>query len=76
MIFISKGDLTYPMIYCPEMHFAEFKSSVADMKNSVANRDNATSSCAGLFIMSHLGFDWPGVWLHIDIASPVHVVSF
>ncbi|GAU99381.1 hypothetical protein RvY_10397 [Ramazzottius varieornatus] len=67
------GDLTYPMVYCPEMHFTEFKSSVADMKNSVANRDNATASCAGLFIMSHLGFDWPGVWLHIDIASPVHV---
>ncbi|XP_029538932.1 probable aminopeptidase NPEPL1 isoform X2 [Oncorhynchus nerka] len=23
-------------------------------------------------IGSHLGFDWPGVWVHVDIASPVH----
>lgn len=39
------------------------------------DRENAQSSCAGLFIGSHLGFDWPGVWVHIDIASPVHAVS-
>uniref|UniRef100_A0A3Q2DV42 Aminopeptidase like 1 n=1 Tax=Cyprinodon variegatus TaxID=28743 RepID=A0A3Q2DV42_CYPVA len=36
------------------------------------DRENAQSSCAGLFIGSHLGFDWPGVWVHVDIASPVH----
>ncbi|GCB64656.1 hypothetical protein scyTo_0004643 [Scyliorhinus torazame] len=30
------------------------------------------SSCAGLFIEAHIGFDWPGVWVHIDMASPVH----
>ena len=41
----------------------------------IQNRDNAQSSCAGLFINAHLGFDYPGVWLHIDMASPVHVVS-
>uniref|UniRef100_A0A8C7QFG7 Aminopeptidase like 1 n=1 Tax=Oncorhynchus mykiss TaxID=8022 RepID=A0A8C7QFG7_ONCMY len=23
-------------------------------------------------IGSHLGFDWPGVWVHVDIASPFH----
>lgn len=39
------------------------------------DRENAQSSCAGLFIGSHLGFDWPGVWVHVDIASPVHAVS-
>ncbi|OQV20428.1 putative aminopeptidase NPEPL1 [Hypsibius exemplaris] len=66
------GDLNFPLVYAPELHFSEFHSAVADMKNSVANRDNATSSCAGLFIQSHLGFDWPGVWVHIDMASPVH----
>lgn len=30
------GDLLAPIVYCPELHFAEFSSSVADMKNSVA----------------------------------------
>ncbi|KAM8867148.1 putative aminopeptidase NPEPL1 isoform 1-T1 [Synchiropus picturatus] len=68
----SSGDLAHPLVYCPEMHFSEFTSAVADMKNSVADRENAQSSCAGLFINSHLGFDWPGVWVHVDIASPVH----
>ncbi|XP_062401194.1 probable aminopeptidase NPEPL1 [Sardina pilchardus] len=68
----SSGDLAHPLVYCPELHFTEFTSAVADMKNSVADRENAQSSCAGLFIGSHLGFDWPGVWVHVDIASPVH----
>lgn len=30
------GDLVAPIVYCPELHFSEFASSVADMKNSVA----------------------------------------
>lgn len=68
----SSGDLAHPLVYCPELHYTEFTSAVADMKNSVADRENAQSSCAGLFIGSHLGFDWPGVWVHVDIASPVH----
>ena len=104
----SSGDLAHPLVYCPELHFSEFTSAVADMKNSVAvsgragmeipppsnepdgfalfnwtcffllswqDRENAQSSCAGLFIGSHLGFDWPGIWVHVDIASPVHAVS-
>nr|CAI5864546.1 unnamed protein product [Callosobruchus analis] len=54
------GDLVYPLMFCPELHFSEFNSSVADMKNSVADRNNSQSSCAGLFILSHLGFDYPG----------------
>ncbi|XP_030681083.1 probable aminopeptidase NPEPL1 isoform X1 [Nomascus leucogenys] len=66
------GDLVHPLVYCPELHFSEFISAVADMKNSVADRDNSPSSCAGLFIASHIGFDWPGVWVHLDIAAPVH----
>lgn len=32
----SSGDLLAPIVYCPELHFSEFASSVADMKNSVA----------------------------------------
>ncbi|XP_055508009.1 probable aminopeptidase NPEPL1 [Leucoraja erinacea] len=68
----SSGDLAHPLVYCPELHFSEFTSAVADMKNSVADRDNAQSSCAGLFIGAHIGFDWPGVWVHVDMASPVH----
>lgn len=31
----SSGDLLAPIVYCPELHFSEFASSVADMKNSV-----------------------------------------
>jgi len=68
----SSGDLSFPVVYCPELHFNEFTSAVADMKNSVADRSNATASCAGLFIGANLGFDYPGVWLHVDMASPVH----
>ncbi|XP_065827111.1 probable aminopeptidase NPEPL1 [Oscarella lobularis] len=68
----ASGDLVFPLPYTPEFHFAEFNSSVADMKNSVANRSNAQSSCAGLFINSHLGFDFPGTWIHLDIAAPVY----
>ncbi|KAL7646360.1 UNVERIFIED_CONTAM: hypothetical protein RMT77_003270 [Armadillidium vulgare] len=68
----ASGDLIHPLPYTPELHFSEFASSVADMKNSVADRSNATSSCAGLFIGAHLGFDFPGSWVHVDMASPVH----
>ena len=32
----TSGDLNFPLPFCPELHFSEFKSSVADMKNSVA----------------------------------------
>lgn len=69
----NSGDLVHPVPYSPELHYPEFSSVVADMKNSVADRSNAQVSCAGLFIGSHLGFDFPGVWLHIDMASPAHV---
>ena len=32
----QSGDLTFPLVYCPEFHYPEFNSAVADMKNSVA----------------------------------------
>ncbi|EFA07320.1 putative aminopeptidase NPEPL1-like Protein [Tribolium castaneum] len=69
---LTSGDLVFPIPFCPELHFSEFSSAVADMKNSVADRSNAQSSCAGLFIAAHLGFDYPGVWVHVDMATPVH----
>uniref|UniRef100_A0A023F9F8 Putative leucine aminopeptidase 1 n=1 Tax=Triatoma infestans TaxID=30076 RepID=A0A023F9F8_TRIIF len=68
----TSGDLLFPIPYSPELHFPEFNSAVADMKNSVGDRANAQSSCAGLFILAHLGFDFPGKWVHIDMASPAY----
>ena len=32
---LTCGDLVFPLIYSPELHFSEFNSAVADMKNSV-----------------------------------------
>ncbi|KUF90743.1 hypothetical protein AM588_10002847 [Phytophthora nicotianae] len=66
------GDLVHPMPYAPEFHRLEFKSTIADMKNSVKNRANAQVSCAGQFIANHLGdFEHSGKWLHVDMAFPV-----
>jgi hypothetical protein len=31
----ASGDLSFPIVYAPELHFPEFTSAVADMKNSV-----------------------------------------
>ena len=39
------------------------------------DRSNTEVSCAGLFVGSHIGFDFPGVWIHVDIAYPVFSVS-
>jgi len=67
----ASGELAFPLPFTPELHFSEFKSEVADMTNSVADGSNASSSCAGLFIFSHIGFDFDGVWVHVDMAGPV-----
>lgn len=66
------GDLTHAMPYVPEFYRGEFKSAVADMKNSVADRSNAQVSCAGQFIGNHLEefFARGGKWLHVDMAGP------
>ena len=67
------GDLVHPLPYCPEFLSPEFKSEVADMKNSVKDRMNAQSSCAGHFVEAHLsseGRAYQGQWLHVDIAGP------
>uniref|UniRef100_K3WWD2 Cytosol aminopeptidase domain-containing protein n=1 Tax=Globisporangium ultimum (strain ATCC 200006 / CBS 805.95 / DAOM BR144) TaxID=431595 RepID=K3WWD2_GLOUD len=68
----ASGDLVHPVPYAPEFYRAEFKSTVADMKNSVKNRTNAQVSCAGQFIGNHLGeYETTGRWLHVDMAYPV-----
>jgi len=63
------GDLVHPLPYVPEFFRREFKSPVADLKNSVKDRNNAQTSCAGQFIAEHMG-DFQGPWLHLDIAGP------
>jgi probable aminopeptidase NPEPL1 len=50
----ESGDLTHPLPYCPEFFKLEFSSAVADMKNSVKDRNNAQASCAGQFIGNHI----------------------
>jgi len=67
------GDLTFPVPFAPELFRAEFRSAVADMKNSVADRGNAQCSCAGQFIANHLEeyLGAGGRWLHVDMAGPV-----
>ncbi len=63
------GEPCHPLIYAPELFRKEFASKVADMKNSVADRANAQSSCAGQFIANHLP-DGAPPWCHIDLAGP------
>lgn len=65
----SSGDLCHPLPFVPEFFRKEFKSEVADMKNSVKDRNNAQSSCAAQFIAEHLP-PWKGQWLHVDMAGP------
>eukprot|EP00762_Andalucia_godoyi_P002107 ANDGO_02495.mRNA.1 hypothetical protein len=64
------GNLVHPIPYCPEFFISEFSSKVASKKNSVKNRSNAQSSCAGEFIHDELSKDFKGEFLHVDIASP------
>lgn len=68
----ASGHLVHPLPYAPELFRKEFQSKVADLRNSVKDRANAQSSCAGQFIGEHLG-DYDGEWLHIDMAGPSFV---
>ena len=47
-----------------------YTHQVADLKNSVKDRSNAQSSCAGTFIGEHLHPEYQGGWLHCDMAGP------
>jgi probable aminopeptidase NPEPL1 len=65
----ATGDHVHPLIFAPELFKPEFRSKVADMTNSVADRTNAPSSAAGQFIYNHLdGLDVQ--WAHVDLAGP------
>lgn len=65
----ASGDLAHPLLFVPEFYKDEFRSKVADMRNSVSNRMNAQSSCAAWFIHAHIDdLDIP--WIHIDLAGP------
>ncbi len=65
----ESGDLVHPLPFAPELYMHEFDSPIADMRNSVANRNNAQSSCAAMFVHAHLaGAERP--WCHIDLAGP------
>ena len=66
----SSGDLVHPLPYAPEFFRKEFRSKVADLKNSVKDRMNAQSSCAAQFVGEHLPRDYSKPWLHIDMAGP------
>jgi probable aminopeptidase NPEPL1 len=65
----SSGDLCHPLIFAPEFLKQEFRSTVADMRNSVSNRMNAQSSCAAQFVHWHIE-DTKTKWCHIDLAGP------
>ena len=56
----SCGDLVHPLPFVPEFYRGEFASKIADMKNSVKDRMNAQSSCAGQFVFNHVAKDWDG----------------
>ena len=68
----NTGDLVCALPFCPEFFMDEFKSEVADMLNSVRDRMNAQTSCAGQFIYAHID-DLPVKWLHVDLAGPSFV---
>ncbi len=65
----KSGDLVHALPFAPEFYRGEFKSHIADMRNSVANRANAQSSCAAEFVHWHMdGTD--AKWAHVDMAYP------
>ena len=45
----SGGDLTHPLPYAPEFYKADYKSLIADLRNTTSDRMNASSASAGWF---------------------------
>jgi len=68
------GELVHPLPYAPEFHRKEFVSTVADMRNSVKDRMNAQSSCAGEFIRWQLD-GTKARWAHVDLAGPAVIAG-
>ena len=69
----ASGDTVFPLPFAPEFYRKEFKSKVADMKNSVKDRSNAQTSCAANFIYEHLHPAYGGGWVHVDLAGPAWI---
>jgi probable aminopeptidase NPEPL1 len=69
---LRSGDHCMPLLYSPELHTSEFKSTVADMRNSVADRMNASTSASGLWIYLHID-DLGLKWAHVDLAGPAFI---
>uniref|UniRef100_A0A914ZP49 Cytosol aminopeptidase domain-containing protein n=1 Tax=Parascaris univalens TaxID=6257 RepID=A0A914ZP49_PARUN len=68
----KSGDLVHPLPFCPDLHFADLKSPVADMRNAnFGKTQGPLSAIAGLFISSHIDFGSDVDWLHVDMAYPV-----
>jgi probable aminopeptidase NPEPL1 len=65
----ATGDLCWPLPCVPEFYRAEYDSPVADMRNSVKNRNNSLTSCAAEFIHWHLD-GTAARWGHVDLAFP------
>ena len=63
------GDLAHPLPYAPEFFRKDYKSAVADLRNTTKDRMNASSASAGQFLKEHL-VDFEGPHLHVDIAGP------
>jgi probable aminopeptidase NPEPL1 len=66
---LESGDTVSPVLWAPEFARPEFQSSVADLKNSVKDRNNAQPSCAAWFVAAHLPADAPPFAL-VDMAAP------
>lgn len=67
----ASGDPVHPLPYVPELWRREFASPVADMKNSVKDRENAQTACAAQFIGNHLAAaSYTRPWCHVDMAAP------
>uniref|UniRef100_A0A914QC42 Cytosol aminopeptidase domain-containing protein n=1 Tax=Panagrolaimus davidi TaxID=227884 RepID=A0A914QC42_9BILA len=68
----ASGDLCHPFVFAPDLHFKDFDSKIADMKNLHSDTSvGPPSSTAGLFIGSHIDFAKDDLsWLHFDIAFP------
>ncbi len=66
----TSGDNVFPLLYAPQLHAQQFKSQVADLRNSAKDRANAQSSTAAWFIEQHLPADSQARWAHVDIAGP------
>ncbi|CAP35649.1 Protein CBR-LAP-1 [Caenorhabditis briggsae] len=67
----ASGDLVAPMLFAPDLFYADLKSPIADMRNSnLGKMEGPPSAVAGLFIGAHINFGEGLRWVHLDIAAP------